>query len=131
MAELQARQEILGLPTAPPSVIAPPSASEVAQDAPPPIPSDVQAIEQQADHTDQYEKELVAAASPSGPSDQAAFTSVTQPPAPPAQRVNIAVGQTRTDVWVQLVNLLSRISPPRMWEQGYNYAARFVIVHDL
>jgi hypothetical protein len=107
LQELQSKQGKGGLPAAPQSATAPPVASPIAANAPPPDPNGAAELQQQAQDSEKSEQQVLAdTATASGPSDVAA-ASVPPPPsaAPP---VTISLGQTPDQV-VGLIGQPSRI----------------------
>jgi hypothetical protein len=96
MQELQAKQGKEGIPAAPASAQAPPVQSAFAQAAPPPEADGEAAVKQQITVADQVDADA-AQASPIG-----ALATSTSASAPPAATINIALGQSVSDVTAAL-----------------------------
>ena len=99
LKELQAKQGKGGLPAAPPSAQAPPTASPYAAVAPPPDPQDEKDIQAQAQQADAAETEVAQAAAQDNGGAPIATT-----PAAPAAPVTVALGQTTDQVKAILGN---------------------------
>jgi hypothetical protein len=92
LKELQEKQGKGGLPAAPPSAQAPPTASPYASVAPPPDPADATEIQQQAQQADAVEAEVATEA----PADGTAIGATSA--AAPAAPATVALGQSMDEV---------------------------------
>jgi hypothetical protein len=89
LQDLQAKQGKGGLPAAPPSAQAPPTATEFAAIAPPPTPQDAADLQQQSQQADQAEQDVQSEAA------QDSGSPVSAAPAAPA---SVEMGQTLDQV---------------------------------
>jgi hypothetical protein len=89
LQDLQARQGKGGLPPAPASAQAPPTATEFASIAPPPTPQDAADLQQQSQQADQAEQDVQA---------EATLDSGSPVSAAPAAPASVELGQTPDQV---------------------------------
>ncbi len=89
LKDLQDKQGKGGLPPAPPSAMAPPTATEYAQIAPPSTPQDEADLKQQDQQADQAEQEVTSEA----PQDSSAPVSAVEA-APAAAPASVELGQS-------------------------------------
>lgn len=101
LADLQAKQGKGGLPTAPPSAMAPPSDAAFAAGAPPPEPGGDKELAAQAQAADTAEQQQLASVAPADAAPGVGAAPVAAP-APVTTSTSISPGQTTTEVTAAL-----------------------------